>query len=173
MLFRSLFLQYNRNKFYKLVSVLTVIIVMLSSTLLISNKTISLKIPIILIGVNDILGSDFDLGEPNLPDDLIPLEPGLPNDETPINRDVSDNLRFELLNLGFQVFLKNPLVGVTSNNIGYHAAEFVNPDLVVEKDNPILNNPHNIIVQTLASSGIIGFTILSRSEERRVGKQCI
>jgi len=76
------------------------------------------------------------------------------------SRDESDGLRKDLLILGIQVFLDHPIVGVTAYNIGYHSQNHISNSLHVSRDNPILNNPHNILVHILASSGIVGFFLL-------------
>lgn len=76
------------------------------------------------------------------------------------DRDFSDRLRMDLLFIGLNVFIDYPIFGVSASNIGHYGIPYVKKDLDIKLDNQILNNPHNIIVMTLASSGIIGLTLV-------------
>ena len=83
-------------------------------------------------------------------------------DEITVNRDYntsdSSNGRFELWNAGFKVFLDNPLFGVGTKNINYHANKYLS-DVTTTVTPKLSENMHNIFMQVLVAHGIFAFVI--------------
>ncbi len=73
-----------------------------------------------------------------------------------IKKDVS-NRRFEIWLSGLDIFLKNPIVGVSRENIVAYALENMPDTYIVNNTQMHFDSMHNLYVDIIVSQGLLGF----------------
>lgn len=83
-----------------------------------------------------------------------------PGDDGRVDSDIS-NLRFEIWETGFNIFLDKPIFGVSPRNVSPYC-EKVYPDSIIVKSSKNYAGVHSVYVGLLTNSGILGaFSMLS------------
>jgi O-antigen ligase len=73
-----------------------------------------------------------------------------------IKKDIS-NRRFEIWLSGLEIFLKNPIVGVSRENIVAYASEHMPETYIVNNSQMDFDSMHNLYVDVIVSQGLLGF----------------
>lgn len=73
-----------------------------------------------------------------------------------IKKDIS-NRRFEIWLSGLEIFMRNPIVGVSRQNIVAYASEHMPETYIVNNSQMDFDSMHNLYVDVIVSQGLLGF----------------